>query len=206
MMSAEAPDRAKLDANTEMASQRTALSLQRTLMSADSTQMSVLRTSLSLIGFGFTIYKLLEEVGKNAGRAALAHPARNLGVGLVLLGIGLLIGGLYDRYRTMRELGQRGQALYHEGLLRTPFEPRASPNMVASVLLLLGGLLVLLGIVAEPDLSADVQYRSGAVAAYAPAPRHPRLALRGRRSLLGSRWSVGDRGWQISNSAIPPWP
>ncbi len=149
MMSAEPPHRAKLDANTEMASQRTALSLQRTLMSADSTQMSVLRTSLSLIGFGFTIYKLLEEVGKNTGRTALAHPGRNLGVGLVLLGIGLLIGGLYDRYRTMRELGQRGQALYEEGLLRTPFEPRTSPNMVASVLLLLGGLLVLLGIVAR---------------------------------------------------------
>ncbi len=148
-MSTEAPEAPPLDPNTQMASHRTALSLQRTLMSADRTQMSVLRTSLSLIGFGFTIYKFFEEVEKNTGRTALNHPARNLGIGLVLLGLGLLIGGLYDRYRTMRELGQRRQELYDEGLLKTPSERRTSPNMIASLLLLLGGLLVLLGIVAR---------------------------------------------------------
>jgi putative membrane protein len=97
----------KLDANTEMSSHRSALSLERTLMSADRTQMAVLRTSLSLIGFGFTIFKFFEELGRSTGHAGMAHAAKNFGVGLVLLGIGLLIAGIYNRYRMMRALGER---------------------------------------------------------------------------------------------------
>ncbi len=149
MASPEAPAGGKLDPNTEMASHRTALSLERTLMSADRTQMSVLRTSLSLIGFGFTIFKFFEELEKNSGRGILSHSARNLGVGLVVLGVALLVGGLYNRFQTMRALARRRQALFDDGLLRTPATYQTSPNMVVSLLLLLGGLLVLLGIIAR---------------------------------------------------------
>ncbi len=145
----EAPAGIKLDPNTEMASHRTALALENTLMGADRTQMAVLRTSLSLIGFGFTIYKFFEELEKTTGKPALNHPATNLGLGLVMLGVGLLVGGLYNRHRTMRALAGRRQALYDEGLLRTPATYSTSPNMVVSVLLLVGGLLILLGIIAR---------------------------------------------------------
>ena len=149
-MSMPTAEGAKLDAGTELSSHRTALSLERTLMSADRTQMSVLRTSLSLIGFGFTIYKFFQEVGETLGRAeALSHSARNFGVGLVVLGVALLVAGLFNRRQMMRALAQRRQALYDEGLLRTPSDYRTSPNMVVSVLLLIGGCLVLLGIVAR---------------------------------------------------------
>lgn len=149
-MSMETAEGVKLDASTELSSHRTALSLERSLMSADRTQMSVLRTSLSLIGFGFTIYKFFQEMGKSMGRAeALNHPARNFGVGLVVLGVALLVAGLFDRYRTMRRLAQRQQTLFEEGLLRTPPAHQTSPNMVVSVLLLIGGVLVLLGITAR---------------------------------------------------------
>ena len=149
MVSTEAPGAARLDPNTEMASHRTALSLERTLMAADRTQMAMLRTSLSLIGFGFTIYKFFQELEKTTGKAALNQSATNLGIGLVMLGVGLLVGGLYNRYRTMHALARRRQALYDEGLLRTPATYQTSPNMIVSVLLLLGGLLVLLGIIAR---------------------------------------------------------
>lgn len=150
-MNTQTTEGVKLDPSTELASQRTALSLERTLMSADRTQMSVLRTSLSLIGFGFTIYKFFQEMGKSRGLAeALNHPARNLGFGLVTLGVVLLAAGLVNRYAVMRGLSQRRRALYEEGLLRTPsLAYQTSPNMVISVLLLVGGLLVLLGIIAR---------------------------------------------------------
>lgn len=146
-MGTQNPEGVKLDPGTELSSHRTALSLERTMMSADRTQMSALRTSLSLIGFGFTIYKFFQEVGKEAGLAeTLNHPARNLGVGMVVLGVALLIAGLFNRHKLMRALGQRRQVLYEEGLLRTPPAYTTSANMVVSILLLIGGLLVLLGI------------------------------------------------------------
>jgi putative membrane protein len=147
-MSTQNPEGLTLDPSAELASQRTALSLERTMMSADRTQMSALRTSLSLIGFGFTIYKFFDEMGKQMSLAeALGHPARNLGVGLVVLGVALLIAGLFNRYNLMRALGQRRQVLYDRGLLRTPPAYKTSANMVVSILLLIGGLLVLLGII-----------------------------------------------------------
>ena len=149
MVSTEPVQHPKWDPGTELASHRTALALERTLMSADRTQMAVLRTSLSLIGFGFTIFKFFEELGKSTGRPALIHPAKNLGLSLVLLGVALLAAGLYNRYRTMRALGKRRQALYDDALLRTPATYQTSPNMVVSVLLLLGGLLVLLGLTTQ---------------------------------------------------------
>ena len=149
MANTEAPAGPTLDPNTEMASHRTSLALERTLMAADRTQMAMLRTSLSLIGFGFTIYKFFQELEKTSGKAALSHSATNLGIGLVMLGIGLLVGGLYNRHRTARALAVRRQTLYDEGLLRTGAAYTTSPNMIVSVLLLLGGLLVLLGIIAR---------------------------------------------------------
>jgi putative membrane protein len=146
MVSTEPAHGLKLDPGTQLASHRTALALERTLMAADRTQMAVLRTSLSLIGFGFTIYKFFAEVAKDAGREALTHSARNLGLSLVALGVVLLVAGLYNRFHTMRALGRRRQALHDEGLLRTPSTYETSPNMVVSLLLLVGALLVLLGI------------------------------------------------------------
>ena len=136
-----------LDSNTFMASQRTALSLEQTSMSADTTQMSVLRTSLSLIGFGFTIYKFFEELAKNSHHADLDAPARRFGITLVLLGVGLLVASLFNHYRTMKSLRERRAVMFEMGLLRSPPTYSTSANMVVSILLLLGGLLVVVGII-----------------------------------------------------------
>jgi inner membrane protein YidH len=140
----------KLAPSVELSSHNTALALEQTSMSIDRTQMSVLRTSLSLIGFGFTIYKFFQEVGKSAGREnAFAPPARHLGLTLVILGVGLLVAGLANHYFMLRAVHRRRRLLYDEGLLRSPPTYRTSPNMVASVLLLIAGSLVLLGLLAR---------------------------------------------------------
>jgi len=146
-MDIEAPQDLKMDAGTELSSQRTALSLERTGMSAERTQMSVLRTSLSLIGFGFTIYKFFQELGKEVGMAqSFGPPARNLGLTLVVLGVALLVAGLVNHYFQMRQLRRRRQTLYDARLLRTPPAFRTSANVVVTALLLAAGLLVVLGI------------------------------------------------------------
>jgi inner membrane protein YidH len=138
----------ELDPSMKLSIHNTELALDNSLMSADGTQMSIVRTSLALIGFGFTIFKFFQDVGKEAARSgAFGSPARNLGVFLVLLGMLLLMAGLLDRYRFVRALDRRRQILYDEGLLWAPHARKStSPNMVASVLLLLVGVLVLLGI------------------------------------------------------------
>lgn len=148
-MSTQQPETAAMDPSTKLSIHRTELALESSLMSADRTQMSVLTTSLSLIGFGFTIHKVFQEIGKAAGQThAFGPPGRNFGLLLVTLGIGLLTAGLINRYLYTRGLIRRWQGLYGERLLlRAPPTHKISPNMVVSVLLLLGGLLVVLGIV-----------------------------------------------------------
>lgn len=137
-----------LDASTRLSVHRTDLTIETTIMSADRTQMAVLTSSLSLIGFGFTIYKFFQEVGKDT-HAAFGPPARNFGLLLVVLGIFLLLAGLLNRIRLVRAIEARRQTLYDEGLSLLPPTQMVSPNMAVSVLLLIGGLLVVLGIVAR---------------------------------------------------------
>lgn len=140
----------QLDASTNLAIHRTDLAMENTLLGADRTQMSMLRTSLSLIGFGFTIYKFFQEIGKDGTRAdAFGPPARNFGLFLVILGIVLLVAGMISRNRLVRAVNRRRQLLHDEGLSRLPPVYARSPNMVVSVLLLLGGILVVLGIAAR---------------------------------------------------------
>jgi len=140
----------ELDANTRLAVHRTDLAFESNLLGVDRTQMSVLRTSLSLIGFGFTIYKFFHDTGRDtANPGVFGPPARNFGLFLVVLGIVLLAAGLINRFRSVRALNRRRQGLYDEGLLWRPPSHATSPNMVVSTLLLIGGLAVVLGIVAR---------------------------------------------------------
>jgi inner membrane protein YidH len=140
----------KLDAPTILSIQRTELALESSLMTIDKTEMSVLTTSLSLIGFGFTIFKFFQEaVPKAAVAGAMGPPSRNFGLFLVILGILLLIAGQYNRFRDVRALNRRWRGLHSEGLIFSAPGKSISPNMIVSVLLALGGALVLLGIAAH---------------------------------------------------------
>ncbi len=135
---------------TYLAALRTTLGFQRTRMALDRTQMAVLRTSLSMIGFGFTIYKFFEQMGKSLGASAtFGPPALNFGLTLVILGVALLAAGIVNHYRALRVLRQQREELYRSGLLEQGPSYTTSPNMIISILLLLMGLLITLGLLAR---------------------------------------------------------
>ena len=50
------------------------LAVERTVMAVDRTLMAWVRTSLSLIGFGFTIYKVIAAVEKAGGTTLVREP------------------------------------------------------------------------------------------------------------------------------------
>jgi putative membrane protein len=117
------------------------MSIERTVMSADRTLMSVVRTSLSLISFGFTIYQFLGRLEQTmtGHDAVMRESARNFGATLIILGVILLVAGLWSHFRGLAALRVRRGYLHDQGLLLTPplFRPTAT-GVVALVLLVLG--------------------------------------------------------------------
>lgn len=135
---------------TELAANRTALALERTRMAADRTLMAALRTSLALIGFGFTIFKFFHEAGKQLGNEqAMAISARNFGLSLIVLGVGLLIAAFFNHWQSFHSLHRAHVQLHDRHLSAWGSKYRASPTGVIAVLLLLTGMLVILGIIAR---------------------------------------------------------
>ena len=126
---------------TEMSMRRTGMSFQRTRLSADRTLMSVLRTSLSLIGFGFTIFQFF---GKLTDAKVLGgeHAARNFGIALVALGIGMLALGIVYHVQFMIGLRKTREAMKLDGLVH------AESVFPVSLTLVTAGLLLLIGVAA----------------------------------------------------------
>src|SRR5689334_20190718 len=79
---------------TELSTRRTGMSFQRTRLSAERTLMSVIRTSMSLITFGFTIYQFLGHLVEQKLVTGAPHAARNFGLALVWLGVGMTVVGI----------------------------------------------------------------------------------------------------------------
>lgn len=134
------------DPSVELSSNRTSLSLERTRLSADRTLMSVIRTALSLISFGFTIFQFFSKAAETS-LAVTSGSARRFGLALVLLGIGMLIVGLFSHTRFIGTLRGRRDHLHGEGLLRAGPQHHTSPTAVIAVLLLLLGLACVVGMV-----------------------------------------------------------
>jgi len=130
----------------ELSAHQASLAFERTLMSADRTLMAAVQTSLSLIGFGFAMFLFFNQMGGEVG-IDLRAPARNFGIGLVTMGVGLVTAGLVEHRRRFSELRIAMNDLHRQGLLVQGFRHRKSPTAAFAVLLLLLGLLVMLGIV-----------------------------------------------------------
>jgi putative membrane protein len=132
--------------SVELSRRRTGMSFQRTRMSADRTLMSVVRTALSLIGFGFTIYQVFEKA-KDANLLANAAAPRNLGVALVLLGIGMLMLGIVYHLQFMRALRKTRAEMVAEGLVHgeSPFPP--SLTLITALILLAIGVVAIVNMV-----------------------------------------------------------
>jgi putative membrane protein len=125
--------------SVELSSRRTGMSFQRTRMSADRTLMSVIRTSLSLIGFGFTIFQFFEKL-REGNVLATAAPARNFGVTLVALGIGMLILGIIYHVQFMLGLRAERQNMKADGLIHAQSVFPLSLTLVTAAALLLIGI------------------------------------------------------------------
>jgi putative membrane protein len=131
--------------SVELSMRRTGMSFQRTRMSADRTLMSIIRTALSLISFGFTIYQVLNKL-KEAGAVSGAAAARNFGLSLVFLGIGILVLGIV--YHVMFMLGLRTERaeMVTAGLLHGHSRFPPSLTLITALALLLIGIVAVAGL------------------------------------------------------------
>jgi len=81
------------------------LAIDRTAMAAENTLMAWVRTSFSMIGFGFTIYKVLHTAADKGGMKLLRpHAPRNLGMALICLGTVSLIVAAIQYMKFKRKL------------------------------------------------------------------------------------------------------
>jgi len=106
------------------------LAIERTVLAADRTLLASVRTALSLMGFGFTIFKVLEQLQKSQGEIFFREQTpRNLGIFLILLGIIPLALSMNHYKKTVTRLGGK------DGYL--------NPNMITSAGILLMGVALL---------------------------------------------------------------
>jgi putative membrane protein len=125
--------------SVELSSRRTGMSFQRTRMSADRTLMSVIRTALSLISFGFTIFQFFQKM-RDANVLEAAAPARNFGVTLVALGIGMLMVGILFHCWFMWGLRAERHQMRADGLIHGESHFPVSLTLIVAVLLLFVGI------------------------------------------------------------------
>ena len=125
---------------TELSRRRTGLSFQRTRLSAERTLMSVVRTSLSLISFGFTIFQFFQHL-REKQLLDSAGAARNFGLMLVYLGVGLLVAGLLYHVQFMWGLRHERRAMQAQGLIHAQSRFPASFTFIAAMILLIFGIV-----------------------------------------------------------------
>ncbi|MDR3472935.1 MAG: DUF202 domain-containing protein [Devosia sp.] len=110
------------------------LGAMRTIMAADRTLMAWIRTSLSLLSFGYTIYKVLQEVEDSGKLLPHASTPRNAGVFLSVAGTVALIMGVSEYYGSLKLLRKH----YIFRVLR--------PSLIMAALMAIVGVLLIAGI------------------------------------------------------------
>jgi putative membrane protein len=111
------------------------LGVMRTMMAADRTLMAWIRTSLSMFSFGYTIYKLLNEVQVLEKVAIRDSAPRNAGLLLTVAGTMALIMGIIEYGGTLRML--------HRSYLFA----LARPSLIMSLMMAFAGMALSFGIV-----------------------------------------------------------
>lgn len=113
------------------------LGVMRTMMAADRTLMAWIRTSLSMLTFGYTIYKVLQEV-QEIGKIALRDTApRNAGVLLTVTGTAALMMGIAEYCWNLR-------------ILRRSYRfTLARPSLIMSTVIVIAGAFLSIGILSR---------------------------------------------------------
>lgn len=120
--------------NTEELKLGDRLAVERTLFAADRTLLAWVRTSMSMIGFGFTIYKVLEYIyQEGATRIIREQTPRNIGLFMILTGTVPLLLMMIQYTRTLKQMG-RGKHIF------------LNPNLLTAGVIFLLGLLLMTAI------------------------------------------------------------
>ena len=120
--------------SNELAVDRTNLAAARTLMGAERSLMAWDRTALSTIGFGFTLYKVLEGFQQAGGLLPKAETPRNAGLFLVAMGTFAMVLGIIEYWQALRSL--RDIRYY------SPWRP----SLVIAMIMATGGVLFFVSI------------------------------------------------------------
>ena len=129
--------------SVELSSRRTGMSFQRTRMSADRTLMSIIRTSLSLISFGFTIFQFFQKLAESDVLSGV-RSARNFGMALVWIGIGMLALGILFHLQFMYGLRVERKRMKGEGLIHGESHFPVSLTLITALALLALGVAAIL--------------------------------------------------------------
>lgn len=119
--------------SNQLAAGRTDMAFGRTVMALERTLMAWIRTSLSLISFGFTIYKFLSAFKPESGVTIREHAPRNLGLFLVLLGIGMLTLAVFQFLHALKRVEE-----YSE------IRPKFSLSLIGAIGVILVGIFAIL--------------------------------------------------------------
>lgn len=131
----------------ELASRNTGLALQRTRMASDRTLMAVIRTSLSLISFGFTIFKVVQNLTAENILKLRGNSIPHFGISLVLLGIIMLAIGIIYHSQFMLRLRTERKQLIKNGLIRGQLPFPASFTLITALILLELGIAVIVSMI-----------------------------------------------------------
>lgn len=119
----------------QLAEERTEMGFGRTVMALERTLMAWIRTSLSLISFGFTIFKFLEAMQSKGEVHIRENAPRNLGLFLILLGMGLLLLAIFQFLKAMKTVQTFSTR-----------KTQVSLSMIGAIGVLLVGVFMLLNI------------------------------------------------------------
>jgi inner membrane protein YidH len=95
---------------TQLAVRRTGLADLRSHLANERTHLAYLRTAVSLISFGITLNRFsvfLEQQGElkpGQGTRAMLHSTGDVGIGMVMLGLALVVWSLYRFWHVNRDI------------------------------------------------------------------------------------------------------
>jgi putative membrane protein len=117
------------------------------MMDADRIMMQTVQTSMSLIGFGFSITTFFTDVSRPIPGQGNGQTARIVGAALLVIGLVLLTGGIWNQRRYRRELQVRYDAVSPGTPAWAAIYGRFTPSYLSAMLLMLVGLLSLASVI-----------------------------------------------------------